>query len=192
MKRTIGVAVGFVLSMGSMTNVASAAQPKLSSELLRVSQKPIGWSVDNSSSGSGIGCLANILEPKCVKQTSQANVALDDNGNWPLVTEKLSTYSNITTAYKKIVSTLNGCKHVSGSSGGTKATGIVGPMSFPHYGNASAAFSVSLVTQGTTYGEDLLIVRKGSVIMGISEADLPPVDVSQFQGFVLKALASVK
>jgi hypothetical protein len=191
MKRTIGVAVAIALSMGMMTS-ASASAPKLSSELLSVGQMPTGWSVDNSSGGSGIGCLANILEPKGIKQTSHANVDFDDNGNTPLVEEKLSTYSNAKTAYKKVVATLNDCKHVSGTSGGTKGTGTVGQMSFPHYGNASAAFSVSLVTQGTTYGVDLLIVRKGNIIMGIQEADLPPVDVSQFQGFVVKALAKVK
>ena len=39
---------------------------------------------------------------------------------------------------------------------------------------------------------DLLSVRKGNIIMGIQEADHPPVDVSQFQGFVVKALAKVK
>jgi hypothetical protein len=192
MKRTFLVAAAVALSMGMMSS-ASASTPKLSSELLSVGQMPTGWSVDNSSSsGSGVGCLANILEPKGIKQISHAGVALDDNGNTPLVTEKLSTYSNATTAYKKIVATLSACKRVSGTSGGAKTTGTVGQMSFPHYGNASAAFSLSLVIQGTTVGDDLLIVRKGNVVMGIQEADIPPLDVSQFQGFVVKALAKVK
>lgn len=172
MKRTIGVAVVVALSMGMMTS-ASASTPKLSSELLRVNQMPTGWSVDNSSSGSGVGCLAAILEPKDIKQTSHVGVDFDDNDNTPLVAEKLATFTNAKTAYKKIVATLNGCKRVSGTSGRTKATGTVGQMSFPYYGNASAAFSVSLVTLGTTFGEDLLIVRKGNVIMGIAEARNP-------------------
>jgi hypothetical protein len=192
MKRTIGVAIAVALLMGIMTNVASAAQPKLSSELLSVSQMPIGWSVDNSSSGGGVGCLANILEPKGIKQTSYASIDLDDNGNTPVVEERLATYSNATTAYKKIVATLSACKHVSGTSGGVKGTGTVGQMSFPHYGTTSAAFAVSLLIQGTTLGADLLIVRKGNVVMGIEEVDIPPVDVSQFQGFVVKALAKIK
>ena len=192
MKSTIGVAIAVALLMGIMTNVASAAQPKLSSELLSVSQMPIGWSVDNSSSGGGVGCLANILEPKGIKQTSYASIDLDDNGNTPVVEERLATYSNATTAYKKIVATLSACKHVSGTSGGVKGTGTVGQMSFPHYGTTSAAFAVSLLIQGTTLGADLLIVRKGNVVMGIEEVDIPPVDVSQFQGFVVKALAKIK
>jgi hypothetical protein len=178
--------------MGIMTSVASAAQPKLSSELLGVSQMPIGWSVDNSSSESGVGCLANVLEPKGIKQTASAGVSFDDNGNLPVVNEKLSSFSNAATAYKKIVATLDGCRHVSGTSGGVKDTGTVGQMSFPHCGNTSQAFSESLVIQGTTVGVDLLIVRKGNVVMGIEEAGLPSVSVSQFQGFVVKALVKVR
>ena len=80
------------------------------------------------------------------------------------------------------------CKHFSGESGGQKITGTVGQMSFPHYGDASVAFAVSLTVQGTAFGEDLLIVRAGSIVMGINEADLVSVDVSQFQGFVKKAV----
>jgi hypothetical protein len=193
MKRTIAVAAGVALSMGMITSAsANASTLKLSSELLSVGQMPTGWRIDNSSSGGGVGCLANILEPKGIKQTSHASVALDDNGNTPLVTEKLSTYSKATTAYKKIVATLSACKYVSGTSGGTKATGTVGQMNFPHYGTTSTAFSVSLLIQGTTLGADLLIVRKGNVVMGIEEVDLQSVDVNQFQGFVIKALANVK
>ena len=33
-----------------------------------------------------------------------------------------------------------------------------------------------------------LIVRKGNIVMGIDEGDLLSVDVSQFQGFVAKAM----
>lgn len=192
MKRTFGAAVAVVLSMGMMTSV-SASTPKLSSELLSVSQMPTGWNVDNSSSGgSGVGCLSKILEPKGIKQISHASVDFDNSGNTPFVDEKLSTYSNAKTAYTQIIAALNDCKHVSGTSGGAKTTGSVGQMSLPHYGNASAAFSISLVIQGTTIGDDLLIVREGNVVMGIQEADLPPVDVSQFQGFVVKALSKLR
>ena len=191
MKRTIGVAVAVALSMGMMTG-ASASTPKLSSELLSVGQMPTGWSVDKSSSGSGIGCLANVLEPKGNRQTSHASVFFAGNGNIPVVEEALATFTNAKTAYKQIAATLDGCKHISGTKGGTKVTGTVGEMSFTHYGNASVAFSESLLIHGTTIGADLLIVRKGNVVMGIQEADLPPVNVSQFQGFVVKALTKIE
>src|ERR1019366_1326217 len=79
MKRTIGVAEAVALSMGITTSVASAAQPTLSSELLRVSQMPTGWSVNNSSLGTGVGCLTNYLEPKGIGQTSHASVFFAGN-----------------------------------------------------------------------------------------------------------------
>jgi len=185
-------AIALLLSTEVVGASTFASTPRLSAELLSVSQMPIGWSTDNSSSGNGVGCLTTLLEPKGIKQTSHASITLDVNGNTPLVSEKLATYSNAKIAYKKIVAILSRCKHVSGTSGGIKATGIVGEMSFPHYGNASAAFSVSLVIQGTTIDDDLLIVRKVNVVMGIEEADAPPVDISQFQGFIVRALANVK
>jgi hypothetical protein len=64
-------------------------------------------------------------------------------------------------------------------------------MSFPSYGNASEAFAVNFTVQGTSFYEDLLIVRKGSIVMGIDEGDLAPVNVSQFQGFVKKAVVKL-
>jgi hypothetical protein len=193
MRSKIAVAVVVALSMGTMTSVG-ASTTNLSNELLSVNQMPTGWSVDNSSSGggSGVGCLSKILEPKGVKQTSNASVEFDDNGNTPLVSEKLATFSNAQTAFTKVVATLNSCKRVSGTSGGEKATGSIGQMSFPHYGDESAAYSLSLSAQGTTLGDDLLIVREGKVVMGIQEADLPPVDVSQFQTIVATALADIR
>jgi hypothetical protein len=90
---------------------------------------------------------------------------------------------------RRIVADLTACKHPSGTSGGAKVTGgMLRQMSFPYYGDASEAFAVSFTIQGTTYGEDLLVVRKGGIVMGISEGDLLPVNLNQFQGFVNKAI----
>jgi hypothetical protein len=74
---------------------------------------------------------------------------------------------------------------------GNKTTGTVGQMSFPHYGDTSEAFAVNLTVQSTTAYEDLLIVRKGTIVMGIDEGNLVSVNVSQFQGFVKKAIKKV-
>jgi hypothetical protein len=41
-----------------------------------------------------------------------------------------------------------------------------------------------------TFHEDLLIIRKGSIVLAIDEGDLS-VNVSQFQGFVKKAIAKL-
>jgi hypothetical protein len=191
MKRiaTITIAAALVASglLGSAVTAASASPPKLPAMLLSVGQMPTGWAVYNGTS-NGLGCLANVLEPKGIKQTAKATVSFEASGGLPAVVERLATFTNATTGYKKIDADLTACKHLSGTTGGQKFSGTVGQMSFPHYGDASVAFAVSLTVQGTAFGEDLLIVRKGSIIMGIAEEDLVSVDVSQFQGFVTKAI----
>jgi hypothetical protein len=197
MKRAVVVLIGFVvaavLPTGLLTAVAaraSASPPNLSSMLLNIDQMPTGWSVGVSGSGHA-GCYGNEMEPKGIKQTASASIDLEASGGFLAVNEKLATYTNAKTGYKKAVASLATCKHFSGTSGGEKITGTVGQMSFPHYGDASEAFAVNFTIQGTTAYEDLLIVRKGSIVMGIDEGNLSPVNVSQFEGFVKKAVAKL-
>jgi hypothetical protein len=64
-------------------------------------------------------------------------------------------------------------------------------MSFPRYGDQSAAFAATLTAEGLTYGEDVLVGRKGSILFGIAEDSLGSPDLSQFQSFVGAALKRV-
>jgi hypothetical protein len=168
-----------------------AKAPMLASMLLAVRQMPTGWNVDNSP-GSGFGCLHNVLEPPGVKQTAGAAVTFQDQGALPQVEEKLATYTTAAgKVFAMIIGTLDRCKHFSGSSGGHKVTGTVGQMSFPGYGVQSAAFVASFTISGLTADEDVLIVRKGDVLVGMSEGAISSPNVAQFQGFVRLALARV-
>jgi hypothetical protein len=65
-------------------------------------------------------------------------------------------------------------------------------MSFPEHGDQSAAFAASFTINGTTVGEDVLVVRKGTILVGISEGGFGSPDLLQFQSFVGKALARVQ
>ena len=190
MKRTlatIAFAAALLVPSGILSTAASASTPNLSAKLLSIGQMPTGWAVNNTP-GNGLGCLAKILEPKAVKQTASVSVEFEDNGNVPEVSESLATFANAKTGYQKIVANLTTCKRLSGTTGGQKFSGSVGQASFPHYGNASAAFEATFTIQGESLGEDILIVREGSIVMGIAEGDYPPVDTGQFQGFIAKAL----
>jgi hypothetical protein len=184
----VTVVGALLLLFGLPETPAVATSAKLSARLLTISQMPIGWSVVPSSGGGGIGCLKTVLEPKGVKQTATAQSDFQNSGGSLEVLEKLATFYDATTAYKKIVTTLKGCKAVSGTSSGKKVTGTVGAMSFPNYGSASAAFTVTFTIQGSAAFEDFLVVREGSVVMGLSEGGSSPINVSQFQGFVSKAM----
>jgi len=176
------------LSLLGSSVSAMASPPKLSSELLSVNQMPSGWSIDVQSGGSAPGCLARLFEPKGVQQATHATVNFVYNGNLPLISEKLGTYSNAATAYKKIVATLSDCTHVRGLSGSQKVTGTIGKLKMSSYRDASAAFEVKLDIQGTKITNDIVIVRKGGVVMGVEEAGPRPVNVTQLQGVVARAL----
>ncbi|MGC2150399.1 MAG: DUF4352 domain-containing protein [Terriglobales bacterium] len=170
---------------------AFASSAKLSSQLLSINQMPTGWSVDNSSSGDGVGCLSKTLEPKGITQTSKAESQFQANGGVPAIDEKIATYTSATGAFQKILANLAKCKRITGKSSGNKVTGTIGEMSFPPFGDESAAFAISLTTQGTTFSGAFDIVREGKVIMGIEEFSASTVNIPQFHNFVVKALAKL-
>ncbi len=169
----------------------SAASTKLSKELVTVDQMAIGWSLNNSPGGNGIGCLGSTLEPKGIKQTAAAENHFQVSGGIPAVDEKLATFASAKAAYNRITGNLSKCINVSGKSDGHRVTGIVGQMSFPSYGEESEAFSISLTTQGANLAEVALVVREGVVVMGISEAALNSVNLTQFEGYVKLALEKI-
>ena len=117
--------------------------------------------------------------------------SFEASSGFPEVVEKLATYTNAKTAYTKAVASLVACKSFSGTLNGNKTTGTVTQMSFPHYGDTSEAFAVNFTVKGTTAYEDLLIVRKGTIVMGIDKGNLASVNVGQFQAFVKKAVAKL-
>lgn len=183
----------------AMTGVAATASTtRLSSELITTSQFAKGWHIYSVSSGSvNDGCLSNVvglsnvLSVKGVKQTASARVFIEDHQSVPVVSELLATYSNVTGAYASIVKSLTACKKVNAKIFGVAVKGSMKETSLPHVGNASQAFVASTSVMGTIFDEDLIIVRKGNVVVGLIEGGLPPVNTHQFKGIIAKALARV-
>jgi hypothetical protein len=179
------------VTIGILQGTVIASSPSLSSKLLTVDEMPIGWTVVPTSVGGGVGCLKSVLEPKGVQQTSKADSDFQNSGDTVEVLERLATYSNTSEAFNKVVSELKGCKKISGKTSGKTVTGTASEMSFPNYGSASSAFSVNLTVEGSKISENIIVVRLGSFIMGLSEAGSPPVSLKQFEGFVSKALKAI-
>ena len=160
--------------------------------LLKIGQMPTGWSVYPSSKGGGTGCVSDILEPKAIKQTASAGIDFQGNSGLPSVDEKLATFTNAKSAYRAIVAKLAACKQFNGTSAGQKITdSSIGQMSFPSYGNASEAFATHFKVEGSYVGQDLVIVRKRGVVLGMSEGDIGSVNLPQFESFVKKAVAKI-
>ena len=192
MKRILAVVVAVALSLGTMT-LASASTPKLSNELLSISQMPIGWSVVHSGGSGGFsGCLA----PKIgLKPVASASVAFANGGNFPEVADDLASYGStpvatIKKAFSAVITTLDRCRSVTLS--GKKTTLQLGQMSFPQFGSQSAAYVFTFSVSGVNAAVDRLMARVGTTMVAVLEVDLGSVNVSQFRGFVTKALAKVK
>jgi hypothetical protein len=163
---------------------ASISQAKLTGELLTTSQMPTGWTQSFTTS-EGVGCVHDLLEPKGVKQTAAAQVYfLGTVDELPRFDEKIATYSNTKTAYKKVIATINACHTLTGLFDGLQISGSVTSMSFTHYGNASAAYAMTVTDAHGTLHYDYLIVRKGSVLGAFLEGSYPEVVTSEFQSLV--------
>ena len=119
--------------------------------------------------------------------TSQARAAF-------LRSVKQACFLNGTGSHKEVVANLAGCKHFSGTSGGEKVTGgTVEQMSFPHYGDASEAFVVIFTVSGVRfYGGRPVRPERAASSWRSTKAISVPIEVSQFLGFVEKAVAKLR
>jgi hypothetical protein len=185
------------LALGFAGVASSTVTPRLSTRLLSVALMPKGWSTYDPSGSVRAGCLTNViglssfLVARGVTQTSHASVFLEDEQSVPVISEMLATYSNADAAYAKIVTALASCRHVNANVLGEPVTGTMGPKSLTRFANASEAFTASTSIMGTTFDEDVIVVRKGNIIMGFIEGGLPPIGTHQFEGLVGRALARV-
>jgi hypothetical protein len=182
---TIGATIAATVFLVPMTTAgATISQAKLSGELLTTRQIPAGWTQSISTS-EGVGCVHDLLEPKGVKQTRSAQVYfLGTVDNLPRFDEKIATYSNTKSAYTKVIATIKACHTLTGLYDGLQISGSVAPMSFAHYGNASAAYAMTVSDARGTLHYDYLIVRKGSVLAAFLEGSYPEVIASEFQSLV--------
>jgi hypothetical protein len=182
------VALWFVLAP-TLSGASTLTQAKLTKELLTLAQMPAGWSTGNAAGDDGIGCIKGLLEPKGVTQTHSAQAYyLGTVNELPRFDEKIATYSNVKSAYTKIIATIDACHSLAGPFNGVEVTGSVEPISFTHYGTASSAFAMTLSDVRGTLHYDYLIVRKKNVIAAFLEGSYPSVNTSEYQSLVILGL----
>ncbi len=176
----------FLLSAGASTKT------QLRSKLLTISNMPTGWTVDNSSSGSGGasgGCLAGVKQaPKSENKVT----ASFENGQLPQLEEELVSGHEGTAAYNRLNKVLAGCKHFSVASNGQTLTFTVGAMSFPTVGDETNAYAVSFSVRGVNAAADFVLFKVGSVAGLIEYADIGQPDPNQLQGFVIEAVNKIE
>ena len=188
------VVAGIVFSLLSCSTMSGAATStaKLKAEALTIHQMPKGWTASVPRGDPRLGCLTSLMEPKGVTETHKVQVFFYGRSAYSLFDETISTYSSAATAYKKIAASIASCRKLQGLLDGFPVTGTVSRLSVPHYGNASVAYSISLKGKTKTVKADYLIVRQGSVILGILEGGYPSVNLTQFRSLAAQAVSKAK
>jgi len=168
---------------------STSAGPSLSAQLLSVNELPTGWAVD-SSENTANACNSHPLE--AAPPAQEDHVYFADAGGTPALQEALATYrSSAVSAFHAVKTALDKCTSFDSTANGETVHETQGAMSFPAVGDQSAAYEASFTIQGIAASFDIVIARRGSVLVAVAEGDVGSVDVDQFQGFVNQALAKV-
>ncbi len=128
--RTASLVTSTLLVSAALSVGASASNTSLTKQVLSLNQMGTGWFAE-SNSNTGVGCLHDLLEPSGVTQTHVAEVYFVHTSDVPFVDEKIATYSNAKTAFKKIAATIAGCPNPSGPYKGYTSNGTVTKIPFP-------------------------------------------------------------
>jgi hypothetical protein len=166
---------------------AASATVKLKSDLLTLSQLPKGWLASSPSSTAVFGCSASAL-PASPMAEAGTGFNFGALGAFPLLTEVLASYTNVEAAFNTLTSGLSSCTHVSGTRDGSSFSGTISKMSFGTYGDRSAAYHVSANLQGKSLVADILVVRKGNVLLELEEGNSGNISASGFQSFSKSAV----
>lgn len=88
--------------------------------------------------------------------------------------------------------TADTCHEITVPNGKHRVAVHIAQMSFPHMGDQSAAFDLTMTVHGTSVGADALVVRKGQVEVHLMELDIGTPSISQFEHFAHLAVAKMR
>jgi hypothetical protein len=181
-----------VAGAGSTRPATATRLPNVRSLLLSISDLPTGWTVDNSSNAAGsLSCVPGSLAHGA---EADADASFERGGGLPVLEESIGFFASAPPVFAVAVKALNACKTFTTTGGGRSHRGTLGAMSFPSYGDQSAAYDANLTVQGLNVNEGLVLVRKGGYIALVVLGDvgsLGSLDISMLEGFVTQAVAKI-
>jgi len=131
-----------------------------------------------------------------VPHTSFGEVFFSDGGNLPELAEQAATYSDSAQAFQQVTANLAHCTtfvYTSTRDGlSFKGSGSLGAMSFPSYGQESAAYAATLETQGIQLIQESVVVRQGDALLAIGLGNAGSVDQAQLHALVQVAVARAR
>jgi hypothetical protein len=121
----------------------------------------------------------------------KASVLFED-GNLPALEESLETGSALGARYAKLESALASCRRISFSSGGQVFHGTVRAMSFPTFGDRSAAFALAFTDKDIKVGADVVLFKVGTIIGEVLYEEVGVPNTSQLRAFMTEAINKIE
>jgi len=177
----------------SPSPAVNAANPVLKAALLTVTDLPAGWSAFQSSDNSGgpASCPALNNGPwKKLPQSADANFSQGQAG--PFLLEELASGSSnqVSAALQSFANATSTCSHFTSKSGSNTLDLTLTALSFPKYADSTYAFAITIKSDaGLNAAGDIVVVRKGNVLMEVTVFGFGSVPVSQAEDLVSKAVA---
>lgn len=166
---------------------ATSATAALKAKLLTIGLVPKGFLKEATSSIEVFGCSGSAFP---VGATASASVSFNYGGpkGFPLITEEIGSFKAVTTAYGALTGGLGACPTVTGTAHGSTFTGTITKMSFKAYPDASATYAVRVTLGSSVLYSDVLIVRRGNLLMDLQEGGFAAVSASAFRALAAAAV----
>lgn len=154
--------------------------------LPRVSSLPAGWSVDpeNTLTGADEDDSDDTITPErcavifegleeldAAEPTAKAGVTFTASMLGPFLGVELSSYDEEVPddRFGKLLSALGSCPKFTVDDGESATPFTVSALSFPNYGDESAAMRMSAASEGMQFAIDLVAIRVGHNILSVSQ-----------------------
>lgn len=177
----------------SPSPAAATATPDLKAALLTVTDLPAGWSTYQSSNGDNgpASCPALNNGPwKKLPQLADAGFSQGQTG--PFLLEELASGGSdqVLAALQSFANATSTCSHFTGKSGSDTLDFTLAALSFPKYADATYAFAMTIKSgTGLSAGGDVVVARKGSVLVEVTVFGFGSMPVSQVEDLVGKAVS---
>ena len=186
MTRT-GRTLTIVACVLAMPAAAQAATVHLKSDLLTLKQLPQGWLAASASTSSFPGCNASAFPTGSTALVGET-FNFEALKAFPIITEDIASYKNVAAAFTTLTTGLGGCTQVTGTKNGSPITGSISRLSFSSVGDKSLAFVGTLHFESETLSVDILVVRKGDLLMELQYGNTSAIGTAPFKSVVTAAL----
>ena len=183
-----GRAVLVVAVLGVAAAPAGAAPRKLKTEVLTISQVPKGFLAEAASSTEIFGCGASAF-PTGWSAKATAGFNFKSPKAFPLISEVLATFPNAVTTYNDLIGGVAGCVNLNGTQDGRTYSGSIAKIPMNSYGDQSIGFQGHFFLNGTAIVLDVVVVRKGSDVMELEEANYTGVKTGGFEAIAAAAVS---